>query len=85
MIVVAVLCLGGFAALAGARIAGVRAGRIRAGAPSPGERLRTWLAETGVDVTPAQFLGGSRGTSVAWEQTVTPTLSSFLLTLNLTF
>ena len=49
-----------------------------------GRNLVTWTSYKGLDPT-AQFLGGSRGTSVAWEQTVTPTLSSFLLTLNLTF
>jgi TonB-linked SusC/RagA family outer membrane protein len=49
-----------------------------------GRNLVTWSNYKGLDPT-AQFLGGSRGTSVAWEQTVTPTLSSFLLTLNLTF
>ncbi|HKV52380.1 MAG TPA: SusC/RagA family TonB-linked outer membrane protein [Gemmatimonadaceae bacterium] len=49
-----------------------------------GRNLATWTGYKGLDPT-AQFLGGSRGTSVAWEQTVTPTLSSFLLTLNLTF
>lgn len=49
-----------------------------------GRNLHTWTGYKGLDPT-AQFLGGTRGTSVAWEQTVTPTLSSFLMTLNLTF
>lgn len=63
------------------------AARLHAHAASltfAGRNLHTWTSYKGLDPT-AQFLGGSRGASDAWEQTVTPTLSSFLLTLNLTF
>ncbi len=65
------------------------ASRLRAHAASitlAGRNLHTWTSYKGLDPT-AQFLSesGSRGASDAWEQTVTPTLSSFLLTLNLTF
>ena len=59
MIVVAVLCTGGFAALLGARLAGVRPEAVRPARPGRARRFATWLAESGAGVTPAQFVAGS--------------------------
>ncbi|HEX6534783.1 MAG TPA: SusC/RagA family TonB-linked outer membrane protein [Gemmatimonadaceae bacterium] len=50
-----------------------------------GRNLHTWTKYKGMEPE-AQFLGGSRGgSSVSWEQTDTPQLSSFVATLNVSF
>lgn len=67
------------------------AARLHAAAASitlAGNNLHTWTPYKGLDPE-SQFLGGSRGGgatgNVAWEQTTTPSLTSFSATLNLTF
>jgi outer membrane receptor protein involved in Fe transport len=61
---------------------------VRASAASitiAGRNLHTWTKYKGLEPE-AEFLGGSRGSgNVSWEQTTTPQLTSFLLTLNIGF
>ncbi|MBX6330601.1 MAG: SusC/RagA family TonB-linked outer membrane protein [Gemmatimonadaceae bacterium] len=63
------------------------AARIRATSASitvAGRNLHTWTSYKGLDPENS-FISGSRGNSVSWDQTATPALSSFLVSVNLTF
>jgi TonB-linked SusC/RagA family outer membrane protein len=63
------------------------AARLRATSASitvAARNLHTWTSYKGLDPENS-FISGSRGTSVSWDQTATPALSSFLVALNLTF
>lgn len=49
-----------------------------------GRNLHTWTKFQGFEPE-AMWLGGSRGGNVAWEQTMTPQLTTWILSLNLGF
>jgi TonB-linked SusC/RagA family outer membrane protein len=63
------------------------AARIRAtsaGITVAARNLHTWTSYKGLDPENS-FISGDRGSAVSWDQTATPALSSFLVSLNLTF
>jgi len=49
-----------------------------------GRNLHTWTKYQGFEPE-AMWLGGTRGGNVAWEQTLTPQLTTWILSLNLGF
>lgn len=56
----------------------------RANLAISGRNLHTWTPFQGFEPE-AMWLGGSRGGNVGWEQTLTPQLTTWLVTLNLGF
>lgn len=56
----------------------------RANLAVSGRNLATWTAFKGFEPE-AMWLGGTRGGNVGWEQTLTPQLTTWLITLNLGF
>jgi len=61
-----------------------RANVSRANISLSGRNLATWTNYRGFEPE-AMWLGGTRGGNVAWEQTLTPQLTTWILTLNLGF
>jgi hypothetical protein len=62
-----------------------RMGRVsRATISVAGRNLKTWTDFKGFEPE-AMWLGGSRGGNVAWEQTMMPQLTSWMVSLNLGF
>jgi len=61
-----------------------RANVSRANLSISGRNLHTWTNFRGFEPE-AMWLGGTRGGNVAWEQTLTPQLTTWIVTLNLGF